>query len=513
MLSRRKYSRRNKSCGFWAQDVFRAVESSCRDFVFFQMIRLTCCTHPTRAGSYFRLHLATGDNPAHPAARFPVLRARWTGPALPEVALVRGDQPEVSQLVRLCRGLHPIQRVRLAPSKNRKRAYYDVTIAAPKTVSLAALLNPNHLIGRWIMEAHIKAVEEVIAAVGTMLQPQSSRTPRVSAWLGATFHHTHSREGDPHLHSHLILPNVMRNTEGQWRAMQVNIAGLNRTYLGLIYGHALTRNLRSLGFRREELLVRRNGMPELRAFLPLVARYSQATRAVLAAAADDEAERRLGGARASAGKHAGNLHPRSKMPVPLNDLALKRRRRLSDQIRRPKPKEADDPVRLSEEASRWHKALTNQEFRSLLSLLDELDPTNPRCRVHVMNKLPPKTAQLVEAAYLAESSRLERNPSEPLLLRAAVAHSAGRHTFEELRAACEACLAKHRIGHAKAMKRIREGFAAEREAEVRRMLQARSDSRAPSSPRSSSQPVFVAPPAAEPPAHPAPAPKGRGGQR
>ena len=417
-----------------------------------------------------------GDNQAHPASPSANLRARWIGPALSDVALIRGNEPEKKHLVRLCQGLHPIEKVRLAPAKNRKRAYYDVTITAPKTVSLAALLIPSHPTARMVMDAHLMAVEEVAAAVGTMLQPQRNPAPRVAAWLGATFPHTHTREGDPHLHTHVVLPNMMRNTMGQWRAMQVHIAGMNRTYLGLIYNQALTRHLRRMGIMREELRVKRGGEPELRALLPLVERFSKAQRAVLAAAAAAEAKRPLGGAPAKS--EWPEMHSRSKMPVPTERPAMQRRARLADQLRRPKPKDADDPVRLSDEARRWQKALSNQESRSLSRLLDELDYTSPHRRVRVLSKLPPAVARLVENAYLAESARLQRNPSEPLLLRAAVARSAGLHPFEELRVACEVCLAGHQAGIAKAMKRIREGFVAEGEARRAAFLRGQADSRA-----------------------------------
>ena len=472
----------------------------------FRMIRLTRCTHPSRAGSYFRLHLATGDNQKNPAAPSPTLRARWTGPALADVALVRGNTPEVEHLVRLCRGLHPTQQVRLAPSVNRKRAYYDVVVTAPKTVSLAALLNPNHPTARWVMNAHLKAVEEVTEAVAGMLQPQSKNAPKVSAWLAAIFTHTHTREGDPHLHSHLVLPNVMRNIEGNWRAMQVNISGANRTHLGLIYGHALTKNLRQIGFTREELVIQRGKAPELRALLPLVPRFSKARRAVLAAAAAAEAKRPLGSAQARrADDERAELHSRSGMPVPAERPAMQRRARLADQIRRPKPKDADNPVKLGEEASRWHRALANQEARSLIRLLDELDVTNPRRRVRVVGKLPARVASIVQAAFRDVCAQYQRNPTESLLLRSAVAHSAGRHPYEELLAACQTRLAAHEQAYAAMMARIRADFVADEEAALARQI---ASSQATLSPQSTS-----APPAIQPPVNPAPGSTGQGVRR
>ncbi len=79
------------------------------------MIRLTRCTQASKAGSYFRTHLAVGDSQAQPLTPSRSMRATWIGPALNEVGLVSYSQPEASHLVRLGRGLHPTMNARLAP--------------------------------------------------------------------------------------------------------------------------------------------------------------------------------------------------------------------------------------------------------------------------------------------------------------------------------------------------------------------------------------------------------------
>ena len=79
---------------------------------------------------------------------------------------------------------------------------------APKTVSLAALLDPGHPGAEQVMQCHTRAVEAVCGSIGRMIAPQRRETPKIVQWVGVTFHHTHSREREPHLHTHLAVPNI-----------------------------------------------------------------------------------------------------------------------------------------------------------------------------------------------------------------------------------------------------------------------------------------------------------------
>ena len=287
-----------------------------------------------------------------------------------------------------------------------------------------------------------------------MLAPQSKKAPRVDKWLGVIFHHTHTREGDPHLHSHIILPNIMKNVEGEWRAMQVHIAGINRSSLELAYGHELARQLRRIGLG-SSMVMRSNGLPDLRPLRQFVPRFSTAKKAVLSAFEIEEAARPLKNVKT---KWDGEeLHSRSGLPISPDRIAMRRRQRLADEIRRPKPKDADNPVRLIDEAARWRRALSDQEYRTLEFLLDGADPTNPRREV-VLEEMPPSAAAAVRAAY--GRIHCDQKPTYPLLIRAAVAESAGRHDHEELRQACEASLITRR----EAMQRLRARIAADDEA-------------------------------------------------
>jgi len=38
-------------------------------------------------------------------------------------------------------------------------------------------------------------------------------------WIVAAFEHRTSRAGDPQLHTHLVVPNLLRGTDGSWSAV------------------------------------------------------------------------------------------------------------------------------------------------------------------------------------------------------------------------------------------------------------------------------------------------------
>ncbi len=443
------------------------------------MIRLTHCNRPDHAGEYFQRHLSTGDSPLHPSALPGIaLKPAWVGSALNEVKIAPFEPPTARHLVRLGRGLHPSENKRLAPAKNRKRAYYDLTVTTPKTVSLAALLEPNHPVARSVMHAHTNAVEVVVRSVGRMIQPQNAKGAPTEKWLGVTFHHTHTRENDPHLHSHVILPNLMLNRDRQWRAMQVVIAGPNRLKLGLIYGHTLAANLRRLGFG-PVMVMRSNGLPEIETLFSLARRFTKARRAVLAAdhlaagpnkAASSERPTKEGTKGQGAGMRA---FPRGFY----DDARLDRRRRLADRMRGPKPRAADDPIKLTHEADRWKEEISNAEHRLLTDLLDGLDRTNSRRRVVPRREPPaPSSFEIVRAAarMIPEGAKI----TGPVVLRSAIVLSAGRHPWNDLVEEARAKMARRK----KLFARIRAQWEEDSEAEERAIIKG-TNQRAAAAPR------------------------------
>ena len=148
---------------------------------------------------------------------------RW-GAGTQELLGIDG-QLEPAQLTAVLAGRHPITDAPLIESANRKIPAFDLTFRAPKSVSLAFAL------GSAEMTAEITAADDsaVDAALGYLERNAAvsrrghNGIEQVSAdgFIAAAFRHRTSRAADPHLHTHALVPNMVRSTDdGRWRTLE-----------------------------------------------------------------------------------------------------------------------------------------------------------------------------------------------------------------------------------------------------------------------------------------------------
>jgi conjugative relaxase-like TrwC/TraI family protein len=137
---------------------------------------------------------------------------------------------------------------RLAPVSG-----YDLVFSCPKSVSLLHALTDDDAVRREVSEAHESAWQ---AALG-YLEHEACVVRRGhggavrehgDGFVAAAFRHRTSRAQDPHLHTHVIVANMARSTDGEWRALDGE--AILRTYrlaAGYLYEaqlrHELTRRL------------------------------------------------------------------------------------------------------------------------------------------------------------------------------------------------------------------------------------------------------------------------------
>ena len=110
----------------------------------------------------------------------------------------------------------------LAPSGASGRAFdkragvhgFDLTFCAPKSVSLMRGLGDD-VTGKAVAYAHTHAITEAmryLAEHSGYTRVHNPRTKqkdlvRLPAIVSAAFQHETSRAGDPHLHTHVLVPN------------------------------------------------------------------------------------------------------------------------------------------------------------------------------------------------------------------------------------------------------------------------------------------------------------------
>ena len=125
----------------------------------------------------------------------------------------------------------------------------DATFSAPKSVSLLWAFGTPEAAAA-VSIAHVESVQ---AALGVCGEPRAAVTRRqidgvrrraaTSGWAAATFVHRTSREGDPQLHTHAVIPNLVRRSDGAWVALDASVLYRWAKAAGSVYQEELRRRL------------------------------------------------------------------------------------------------------------------------------------------------------------------------------------------------------------------------------------------------------------------------------
>ncbi len=140
----------------------------------------------------------------------------------------------------------------------------DLTFSAPKSVSLVAALDQEAR--EKIFNAHQEAVQAVMNYIenSNMIQTRENGKPALATEaIAAKFDHFTSRNGDPQLHSHVLLLNRVMNENKELRATYLREIYENKIALGTMYRQELASNLEKFGYSVEW---RKDGTFELKGF-------------------------------------------------------------------------------------------------------------------------------------------------------------------------------------------------------------------------------------------------------
>jgi conjugative relaxase-like TrwC/TraI family protein len=151
----------------------------------------------------------------------------------------------------------------VAPNGARGRTFgargvhgFDLTFCAPKSVSLLRALSGDDVATKAIADAHTTALSEAIEYLAAHAGYTRVHNPvteekdlvRLPGLVAVAYQHETSRCGDPHLHTHVIVPNRQARADG----ILVSVDGTSLYHearaAGVIYQATLRRELhRSLG--------------------------------------------------------------------------------------------------------------------------------------------------------------------------------------------------------------------------------------------------------------------------
>jgi conjugative relaxase-like TrwC/TraI family protein len=147
---------------------------------------------------------------------------------------------------------HPRTGADLPRTARRRVPGFDLAFRAPKSVSLLYGLG-DEATAAVVRDAHDQAVA---AALG-YLQRQAGFARRgrngaervpIDGLVAAAFRHRTSRAGDPLLHTHVLVSNLGRCPDGQWRTLDARLLYSHAKTAGYLYQAALRDQLsRRLG--------------------------------------------------------------------------------------------------------------------------------------------------------------------------------------------------------------------------------------------------------------------------
>ena len=231
----------------------------------------------TVAGGACEYYAEHGDTPG-----------RWHGSGLAQLGLTAGAEVAERELEALFgRALSPTTGAALgSPWRADAVTGYDLTFSAPKSVSTLWALGDTRTMTA-IDAAHAAAVN---AALGYLeVHASLSRRGRdgveqigSAGFAAACFDHRTSRTGDPQLHTHALVVNKVRCTDGAWRTLDGHEIFHHKKSAGVIYQTELRAELGarlpvSFGPVSEHGQAEIAGVPE-----QLLTAWSSRTSAVLA---------------------------------------------------------------------------------------------------------------------------------------------------------------------------------------------------------------------------------------
>jgi len=144
----------------------------------------------------------------------------------------------------------------IAPNGATGRAYtarsthgFDLTFCAPKSVSMLRALTRDDVISKALLDAHNTAVREAMEYLYThagytrVHNPETDKKDlvRLPGFVAAAYQHETNRAGDPHLHTHVLLPNRQARSDGALVSYDSKSLHHEAKAAGIVYQATLRR--------------------------------------------------------------------------------------------------------------------------------------------------------------------------------------------------------------------------------------------------------------------------------
>jgi conjugative relaxase-like TrwC/TraI family protein len=131
---------------------------------------------------------------------------------------------------------------------------FDLTFCAPKSVSLVRALRGDEVADKAVLDAHTTAISEALEYLAVHVGYTRVHNPatgnkdlvRLPGLVGIAYQHETSRAGDPHLHTHVLVPNRQGRADGKLVSVDGTSLYHEAKAAGVIYQATLRRELHRL---------------------------------------------------------------------------------------------------------------------------------------------------------------------------------------------------------------------------------------------------------------------------
>ena len=208
--------------------------------------------------------------------------SRWIGEGAAQLNLTGGVEQETFQQILQGQSPdgQPLFSRKIDPAT--RRAATDFTFSAPKSVSVAALVQGD----KRVIKAHHTAVDRVLQvleeryAQTRVTTETGRRTVQTGNLVAAVFPHGTSREAEPQLHSHCVVMNATQLEDARWYSFSNDSAIMNKKLLGQIYQNELAVELKKIGYEVEQ---REHGQFDIKGYSPELLKTFSTRRAQIEA--------------------------------------------------------------------------------------------------------------------------------------------------------------------------------------------------------------------------------------
>lgn len=171
----------------------------------------------------------------------------WVGEGAAKLGL--SGSVDATQFERVLAGELP-NGVVLEAKRGEHRAGWDLTMSAPKSLSLLALIGGDQRLVEAVRDsagATLGWVERNLVETRTW-SGRVQETVRTGNLVAATFVHDVNRKGEPQLHAHAVVANATRAPDGRWHALKPDELYHRQHVMGAVFNAELRARVEALGY-------------------------------------------------------------------------------------------------------------------------------------------------------------------------------------------------------------------------------------------------------------------------